>query len=39
MIQITFQLFWDDFSLLSILLLPYLPYPHARFLLTDARER
>lgn len=39
MTQITFHLFWDEFSLLSILLLPRFPYPHAGLLLTHARER
>lgn len=38
MFQITFHLFWDDFSLRSILLLPYLPYPRVTFLLTDAQS-
>lgn len=39
MIQVTIQLFWDDFSLLSIHLLPLSTYPHAGLLLTHARER
>lgn len=36
MIQITNQLFWDDFSLLSILPNPSFSYPHACLLLTHA---
>nr|DAM75787.1 MAG TPA: hypothetical protein [Caudoviricetes sp.] len=38
MIQITNQLFWDDFSLLSILPNPSFSYPHACLLLTHAHN-
>lgn len=38
MTQITFHLFWDEFSLLSILSYTLFPYPHACFLLTHAQS-
>lgn len=38
MIQITNHLFWDDFSLLSILPNPSFSYPHACLLLTHAHN-